>query len=84
VQREFLDSSFAGAGEKFAFVGGLLSRASLGQLQHSIDRVAREFDELARRDAALPLAERSSSGAVLALRPWEFSMFVKLRRNATR
>jgi len=62
----------------------LLSRASLAQLGDAIDRVAREFDELARRDASLPLAERSSSVAVFALRPWEFSMFVALRRKAPR
>jgi len=84
VQREFLRSAFDGRGEKFAFVGGLLSRASLAQLEHSIDRVAREFDELARRDAALPLTERNSSVAVFALRPWEFSMFVALRRKQAR
>jgi hypothetical protein len=81
VQREFLDSSFAGPGEHLRFVGGLLSRASLAQLTQSIDRVAREYDELARRDAALPLAERSSCSAVFALRPWEFSMFTALRRK---
>jgi transcriptional regulator with XRE-family HTH domain len=81
VQREFLDSSFAGPGEQLRFVAGLLSRASLAQLQQSIDRLAREFDEFVRRDAALPLAERRSSSAVFALRPWEFSMFTALRRK---
>jgi hypothetical protein len=81
VQREFLDSSFAGAGEHLRFVAGALSRASLAQLQQSMDRVSREFDELARRDAALPLAERSSCSAVFALRPWEFSAFTALRRK---
>jgi hypothetical protein len=81
VQREFLDSAFAGQGEHLRFVAGLLSRASLAQLTQSIDRLAREFDELARRDAALPPAERSSCSAVFALRPWEFSMFKSLRRK---
>jgi hypothetical protein len=81
VQREFLDSSFAGQGEHLRFVAGLLSRASLAQLTQSIERLAREFDELARRDAALPPAERSSCSAVFALRPWEFSMFKALRRS---
>jgi transcriptional regulator with XRE-family HTH domain len=81
VQREFLDSSFAGPGEHLRFVAGLLSRPSLAQLQQSIDRLAREFDELARRDAALPPGERASCSAVFALRPWEFSMFKALRRN---
>jgi transcriptional regulator with XRE-family HTH domain len=81
VQREFLDSTFAGPGEHFRFVAGLLSAASLAQLQQSLDRVAREFDELVRRDTALPLSERRSSSAVLALRPWEFSAFAALRRK---
>jgi hypothetical protein len=44
------------------------------------DRVAREFDELVRRDAVLPLGERHSCSAVFAVRPWEFSMFAALRR----
>jgi hypothetical protein len=82
VQREFLDSSFAGQGEHLRFVAGLLSRASLAQLTLSIDRLAREFDEAVRRDAALPPAERSSCSAVFALRPWEFSAFAALRRKA--
>ena len=81
VQREFLESSFAAPGEHLRFVAGLLSRASLAQLQQSMDRLAREFDELARRDAALPLKERSSCSAVFALRPWEFSTFTALRRK---
>jgi transcriptional regulator with XRE-family HTH domain len=80
VQREFLDSSFAGSGEHLRFVAGLLSRASLAQLTQSIDRLAREFDELVRRDAALPLAEKSSCSAVFALRPW-VSGFAALRRK---
>jgi transcriptional regulator with XRE-family HTH domain len=81
VQREFLDSSFADPGEHMRFVAGLLSRTSLAQLQQSMDRLAREFDELVRRDAALPPAERSSCSAVFALRPWEFSLFTALRRK---
>jgi len=83
VQREFLDSSFAGQGEHLRFVAGPLSRASLAQLTQSIDRLAREFDEAVRRDAPLPPEERSGCSAVFALRPWEFSMFAALRRKPT-
>jgi hypothetical protein len=50
-------------------------------MQQAIDRLAREFDDLARRDATLPLAERHACGAVLAVRPWEFSVFVALKRE---
>ena len=81
VQREFLDSKFAGPLEALRFVGGMLSQASLVHMQQVIDRIAREFDELSRRDSALPLSERHGSSAVFAIRPWEFSMFAKLRRR---
>lgn len=81
VQREFLDSRFDRLDEQLRFVGGLLSPASLAQMKHSIDRLAREFDELNQRDAALPIAERRGCGAVFAMRPWEFSVFTKLRRG---
>lgn len=81
VKLEFLDSPFVGSGEAFRFVGGMLSEAGLEQMRQSIDRLAREFDELARRDASLPLSERHGCGAVLAVRPWEFSMFASLRRT---
>lgn len=84
VQREFLAAPFTGAGEQFRFVGGLLSQASLAAMRQSIDRLAREFDELARRDALLPLDERRSCGAALAIRPWEFSKFAALRRPKAR
>jgi transcriptional regulator with XRE-family HTH domain len=79
VQHEFFDSSFAGPGEHLRFVAGLMTHASLAQLQQSIDRLAREFDELVRRDATAP--DRRSCSAVFALRPWEFSMFAALRRK---
>lgn len=82
VKLEFLDSTFSGGGERFRFVGGMLSETGLAQMQQSVDRLAREFDELARRDSALPLAERRGCGAVFAIRPWEYSMFARLRRTA--
>ena len=58
--------------------------AKRAQLQQSLDLVAREFDELVRRDSTLPLSERRSSSAVFALRPWEFSVFTALRRKPTK
>ena len=46
----------------------------------NIDRLASEFEELARSDARRPFEERDSCSAILALRAWEFSEFAKLRR----
>ena len=82
VQKEFLDAPFSGPGEKLRFLGGMLSRSGLVQMQQAIDRIASEFDELSQRDAALPLTERLSCSTVFAIRPWEFSVFSDLRRKA--
>ena len=80
IQREFLASTFSEPTERLRFVGGTLSRSSIAHLRQSIDKLAREFDDLSRQDAALPIAERNSCGAVFAIRPWEFSVFKELRR----
>jgi DNA-binding Xre family transcriptional regulator len=79
---EFFESDFNGAGDGFRFVGGMLSPASLGQFKASLERLAGEFEELARGDARLPLAERNGCSAILAVRAWEFSEFTRLRRRA--
>ncbi|HZF28759.1 MAG TPA: helix-turn-helix transcriptional regulator [Gammaproteobacteria bacterium] len=81
VQRDFIAGPFMGAGAEFQFVGGMLSLTGFKEMQQSIERIAREFDELARRDAVLPLTDRHACGAVFAIRPWEFSQFATLRRK---
>jgi transcriptional regulator with XRE-family HTH domain len=81
VQSDFLSSTFSGTDERMRFVGGLLSDAALARMQQSIDRIAQEFDELARRDSALPIGQRRSAAAVFAIRRWEFSAFARLRRK---
>lgn len=80
VQRDFLSGPFTGTAAGFQFVGGMLSLTGFKEMRQSIERLAREFDELARRDAVLPLADRHACGAVFAIRPWEFSQFTALRR----
>ena len=81
VQSEFFSSRFAEPEADLRFVGARMSRASLLHLHQSFARVAREFDDLARKDASLPNTELVGAAAVLALRPWEFSLFTKLRRQ---
>ncbi len=81
VQHEFFNSDFSEQGARLRFAGGTLSPASLRQMQRTLDRVAEEFNELSRRDSTLPLEDRLGCSAVLAIRPWEFSMFEGLKRN---
>jgi transcriptional regulator with XRE-family HTH domain len=79
---EFFQAGFEGAGDGFRFVAGMLSRASLVQFNASLERLAGEFEELARGDARLSLADRNGCSAILAIRAWEFSEFALLRRAA--
>jgi len=82
---EYFRSGFEGAGDAFRFVGGTLSAESLARFKASLERLAIEFEELARHDARLPLARRDGCSAILSVRSWEFSEFARLRRrNAPR
>lgn len=80
VQSEFFASRFDEPEAELRFVGARMSRASLIHLHQSLARVIREFDDLARKDASLPREELIGAAAVLAIRPWEFSLFSNLRR----
>lgn len=79
---EFFHSGFEGPGDAFRFVGGTLSPDSATRFRASVERLAEEFEELARRDARLPLEKRNGCSAILAVRSWEFSEFTRLRRRA--
>jgi len=81
VQSEFFASRFNKAGEHLRFAGGMLTRSSVHALQLRIDALAREFDEMCQTDAALPMDRKFGVSAVLAIRPWEFSGFTRLRRD---
>lgn len=82
VADEFFDCHFdPRLGEILVFVGGMLSRQSNQQMQNSIRRLAKEFDELSLEDAQLPQHEIFGTGLVLAMRPWELSIFTQMRRG---
>lgn len=80
VLPEFLGAPFDGPLDGFQFISGLLSEPSRRHVGTALVRLAQEFEELARRDARLPLAMRDGCSVVLALRHWEFSEFTRLRR----
>jgi DNA-binding Xre family transcriptional regulator len=82
---EYFQSAFGATGDAFRFVGGTLSPESLTRFAISLERLASEFESLARHDARLPLERRQGCSAILAVRSWEFSEFTRLRRrNAAR
>lgn len=82
VAAEFFDCDFdLNSGELLIFVYGMLSRASNAQIQNSIRRLAREFDELCKEDSKQPLKDIYGTGVVMAMRPWELSSFNQFRRE---
>ncbi len=85
VVPEYFRTRFDGPGDEFYFVAGSLSRASRSRFKSALNRLTAEFEELARQDARLPVAERDGCTAILALRDWRFSEFMRFRRKqATR
>ncbi len=74
VKTEFLDADFERAGGAIKFEVGELSEASVKVLRRKLDRLARDFEELADLDLALPIEAKQSVGLLVACRPWEFSI----------
>ena len=84
IQNQFLKSGFNGELERRQFLFGLLSDASAQVMINKMQTLAKEFTELHRQDARLPLDKRHNIGFMLALRPWELEVFRPLRRPSGR
>ncbi len=79
IQGQFLKSGFKGELEQRLFLFGLLGDSSTQVLINKMQALAKEFTELHRQDAQLPLEKRNNIGFMLALRPWELEVFQPLR-----
>ena len=81
IRKEFFQSNFSRKEESLQFSGAMLSRSNILLMHKKIEKLINEFDQLAKQDANLPFTEREGCSFVGAIRPWEFSMFKKLRKN---
>jgi len=81
VAPEFLRAAFDGPHDELRFLGGMMSDTSLAQVKAAIQRLAQEFDELARRDTRVALTEKNGCSMLIGMRRWEFSEFTRLRRK---
>ena len=59
----------------------MLASSSTTLFQRKLDRLAREFEELNTDDAGLDSDNRFGMHVVLALRPWTFGLFEKIRKS---
>lgn len=82
IQAQFLKSRFKGELEQRLFLFGLLGDSSAQLMLNKMQTLAREFSELHRQDARLPLDKRHNIGFMLALRPWELGVFQPLQRKS--
>ncbi|MDH5693634.1 MAG: XRE family transcriptional regulator, partial [Gammaproteobacteria bacterium] len=81
IQKQFLNAPFRGDLEQRRFLFGLLGDSSAHQVMHKLQILAKEFADLHRQDARLPLEKRHSIGFMFALRPWELEVFKPLLRK---
>ncbi|TWI56479.1 Cro/C1-type helix-turn-helix DNA-binding protein [Pseudomonas duriflava] len=75
VAHDFFQSRFDSEAEKLLVLNGLLSRAGNAQWQQKLQRLAREFNELCRDEADLPIKQRFGTTTVLAVRQWRYGLF---------
>ncbi len=80
IETEFFNSNFAVEEEKLIVLNGMLSKESNIILQRKLERLSREFDEMTKEDAPLPLGERMGYTTVLAIRNWHYEMFAHLQK----
>jgi DNA-binding Xre family transcriptional regulator len=83
VQKQFFNSSFLGQGELRISVHGSLSYHSIELLQQRMKKIAEEFDALTDEDRQLDHDKREGTTLVVAIRPWELSLFTELKRNGS-
>ena len=83
IRQEFLQAAFSRTGEALHFLSAELSEASCKVLLRKLERVAGEFRDLAELDRTLPPRDKRSIAALVAVRPWVFSMFKGLKALPT-
>lgn len=65
------------------YLRGRYSQESIRILEKRLQQLSREAAELNDADSTLPIAERQHVGLLLAMRPWEPSLFENMRRDET-
>lgn len=81
IGKEYFNSGFQGEDQCLLVLNGTLSSQSAAELQRKLQRLAQEFSERNRDDAALPLGEREGMTMVMAMRHWDYGLFRHLIRT---
>jgi len=81
AQNDYFRSRFDGSDELMLFVNGRLSKSSREAMLARLRRVAAEFSEVHNEDTRRSLEDRCGMSMLIAIRPWELSVFHELRRR---
>jgi len=81
VEADFFHSRFDGPGERLIVINGMLAEGTRALFERKLEVLAREFEQLNRADATLPIDEKNGATVVLATRPWGYGLFGALRRK---
>jgi transcriptional regulator with XRE-family HTH domain len=79
---DFLQSSFSQTEEVLSFSHAMLTESAVARMQSEIRKLRQKFAELHEESLAAPLAKRTGTGMLLAMREWEIEAFTRLRRTA--
>lgn len=63
------------------YIRGRYSQSSIETIERKLNQLTKEASELNQEDASLPLSKRQHMGILMAMRPWEPSLFEKMRRQ---
>jgi DNA-binding Xre family transcriptional regulator len=78
---EFMEGDFNQEQSFRFYLRGSYSTASIALLKNKLNQITQEAALLNQQDAKLPLDKRQHAGLLLAIRPWELSIFTSMRRQ---
>ncbi|MGY5450926.1 helix-turn-helix domain-containing protein [Agarivorans sp. MS3-6] len=81
VLTEFMNSRFNDDDSFRFYLRGHYSQSSIEIIRRKLNQLTKEAATLNHQDASLPLEKRRHTGLLLALRPWEISIFESLARE---
>ncbi|GAB5381048.1 MAG: helix-turn-helix transcriptional regulator [Aliiglaciecola sp.] len=63
------------------YIRGRYSQTSIEIIQRKLNQLTKEASELNQEDSSLPLDQRQHMGILMAMRPWEPSLFENMRKR---
>jgi len=80
VIAQFITDRFQGDNSFRFYLRGTYSQSSIDIIQRKLNQLTKEAALLNQEDAILPLENRQHMGLLVAMRPWELSLFARLRQ----